>query len=305
MSYPSLLDQLSTSQTFPPDMLKNEHVGGDLKTFIASQLEQANFFKALDCMNNAPYIFFVDNAGVARLVQGCCNNWTCPRCGHMRALEEYGRMVNGAKVLSEAGEKLFFLTLTCRGKDVTLEEAESGYAGWTNKLLTTLRADAKRAGRSWYYAQVTERQKRGHPHSHLITTYRPNDALAFDAGEMLPSRVIAKHDCLYSAKLEKNCTSAGLGRMVDLSAIKNPVAVAVYVSKYMFKDAISEVWPKGWKRVRYSQSWPKLEREKPEIAFPLVRFQDWLKMQALDLRVHADCEKTREAAYARAITCVV
>lgn len=301
---PSLLDLLSTSQTKASEFIKNEGVGHELSTWIQAQEEQREFFKSLPCVNNAPYIFFVDRTGIARLVQGCCNNWTCQRCGHTRALHEYGRMVNGAKHLAGMGESLFFLTFTCRGKEVGLADADAHYLEWTNRLLTNLRTQQKRAGLPWYYAQVTERQKRGHPHSHLITTYAPPDAQDCQKGAWLPNETYAKHDTLYSFQLEQAAIRAGLGRMVDCSVINHPVAVAVYASKYMFKDAISTAWPSGWRRVRYSRSWPKLPVQKLALAFPLVHMADWIRMQMLGYTVHADCDEALQAARRRNITCV-
>lgn len=300
-----LLDLLSTSQTKPSELIEGERVGNDLQTWVRSQEEQAEFFKTLECTNNAPFIFFVDDGGIARIVQGCCNSWSCPRCGHIRALHEYGRIVNGAKELAGRGESQYFLTLTCRGKEMSLEEAEAGYLKWTNRLLTTLRTETRRANGSWFYAQVTERQQRGHPHSHLIVTYCPEDVEDIAKGAWIPNGTEAKHDTLYSRRLESLAVRSGLGKMVDLSFINSPVAVAVYAAKYMFKDACGEIWPAGWRRVRYSQSWPKLPRRKMAVAFPLVRLADWYRMQELGRIVHADCGRTREAAYARLITCVV
>lgn len=300
-----VLDLLSTSQTSPLELIAGEAVGNELKTWVQSQEEQREFFKTLPCENGAPYIFFVSDSGTAHVVQGCCNSWTCQRCGHMRALHEYGRMVNGAKQLAAAGESLFFLTLTCRGKDLSAAAADAGYLEWTNRLLTNLRTRQKRAALPWAYAQVTERQKRQHPHSHLITTYAPDDVEDCAAGCWLPNGVRAKHDTLYSAQLVTDCVRAGLGPMVDLSFINSPVAVAVYAAKYMFKEAVSTEWPVGWRRVRYSHSWPKLPQRSLPLAFPLVRMSDWLRMQQLGYRVHADCDETRAAAERRNIKCVV
>jgi hypothetical protein len=300
-----LLDQLSTSQTSPLETLYNASVGPDEIAWVAEQIEYAEFAKTLTCENNAPFVFFVDDGGVGRLVQGCCNAWACPRCGHIRALHEYGRMVNGAKVLADSKTPLFFLTITCRGKEMTTAEAEAGYLIWTNKLMTVCRVAQKRRGLPWAYAAVTERQKRGHPHSHYVTTFCPTDTEPYVTGARLKNGSVARHDGLFSDWLMQAAITAGLGKMVDLSIIRSPVAVAVYTAKYMFKDTAATVWPKGWRRVRYSQSWPKLPVFHAEIAFPLVHLSDWYRMQKLGLTVHADCLLTLESAWARHITCVV
>jgi len=130
------------------------------------------------CTHNAPYLCIPPHADKpGQLMQLCCNDWTCPRCGKMRAKHEYGRIVQGARHIVLTGEQLYFLTLTCPG-DMPLEQAEKEYLKNTNRLLTALRKQFKKADKtaSWYYASVTERQKRGHPHSHYLTTACPTDA---------------------------------------------------------------------------------------------------------------------------------
>ena len=304
MSVASSLDLLSTSQTLI-ETLRKEGVNSNEIADLKFQLEQRAALRYLPCPNRAPYIFFVDATNRARIVQGCCNSWTCSRCGHIRACTEYGRIVAGAKKLSEEGQNLYFLTLTCRGRDMALDDAEKGYMQWCNRLLTNARKCAKRDGWEWYYACVTERQERGHPHSHIMVSFCPSDAIGYTTGADLPNGIQARHDGLYSQWLVDACVSAGLGPMTDLSAINSVVGVAVYAAKYFFKDAMSTRWPKGWRRVRYSQSWPKLPAYPSSLAFPLVRIADWKRMEDLGRMVYADCEATLNAAYARLITCVV
>lgn len=293
------LDRLSTSQT------NLSGVGEGLRNEIEFQVEQSKAIQAKRCERGAPYIFFVDKAGGGHVVQGCCNDWTCPRCGQIRARTEYGRIVNGAKVLADQGHNLYFWTLTCRGADMPLETAERDYLKWTNRLFTAARAKATRSGSYWAYVQVTERQKRQHPHSHVISSYAPSDAIPYLKGEMLPNGRKAKHNCLWSAWFRAANTSAGLGVECDLSTIENAVAVAVYVSKYLFKDAMTTKFEKNWRRIRYSRNWPKLPDPETGDAFPLVRFADWLRMEALGHIVRADSYETYCAALARGIMCVI
>jgi len=301
----STLDLLSTSQKTTLDF-ENFAISDDLKRDIGLEIEGSKFLQQNEkCVNLAPYIFFIDGGGHGRIVQGCCNDWCCPRCGHIRARTEYGRIVNGAKEISDRDHKLYFHTITCKGRELSLEDAERDYLKWTNRLFSTCRARANKQEMFWCYAQVTERQRRLHPHSHIITSFLPDDAVPMTVRKRGKDGVWRDREVMYSEWwLDKN-VSAGLGNQCEITEILNPVAVAVYVSKYLFKDAISTVWPKGWKRVRYSQNWPKLPHEKPDIAFPLVRLQDWHKMESLDIKVYADSEQTLEAAYARLITCVV
>jgi len=321
------LDQFSTSHTNSADVGKIDDLIPVDDTHWRKIIEQSNVSRevwqetenliaeaeenqAARCENGTPFIFYVDKNKKARLVQGCCNSWTCERCGVLRAKQEYGRMVNGAKVLSKKGITLYFLTITCRGRELSLEDAEAGYKDWCDRFLTAMRnrqkrecdkaqahlPEDKRSKPEWYYGGVTERQKRLHPHSHMTISYCPPDAVPYEKGALLPNGTIAKHDCYYSEWMVKAAVRAGLGPMCDISLVKSAVAVAVYQSKYMFKDAMMTVWPKNWKRVRYSQSWPKLPKHKPEIAFPVIRSTDWLMVDAMEMTVYADTFDTWEVA---------
>ncbi len=262
------LDLFSTSQTSHNRKHKNN-----------AKTERAIYD---ECSNNAPYFAYHIEGKKWGIVQGCCNDWNCPRCGQQRAKEEYGRIVAGAREIGKTHE-LYLLTLTCRGKEVTYEQAQDGYLEWTNRLLTRIRIATKRIGGAWYYASVTERQDRGHPHSHYITTYAPVDATTIEkgqgknyitSGEVFP----AKHRTLQSESLERACVECGLGRQYDISRIESAEACSRYVAKYLFKASVFEtVWPSGWRRVRYSQNWPRLPEVKTD-AMLLLTNEDWYNL---------------------------
>lgn len=234
------------------------------------------------CANNAPYFAYKIDGRKWGVVQGCCNNWTCPRCGQQRAREEYGRIVSGARELGKTN-KLTMLTITCRGRDLSVQDAEDNYLVWTNRLIDRLRVSQKRAGKTWAYASVTERQERQHPHSHYLTTYRPEDAVFVEKGKpkyyfTQDAFYPAKHDTLQSEIVEKACVGSGLGWQYDISDLESVEGASRYVAKYLFKETIfNTVWPKKWRRVRYSQSWPKLPDVKGEAMILLSAF-DWFKL---------------------------
>lgn len=249
----ALLDQLSISQTKP-----------------------------LFCPFGAPLIAMIFR-GNASIQQACCNHWECPVCGQQRAKQEYRRIVFGAECLADDGHELYFWTLTCKGKEMPLETAESDYLLWTNRLLTTMRTNARRQNSFWAYTQVTERQKRLHPHSHLITTFLPKDAIPFVVGTLLPNGRRAKHDCFFSEWFVATNVNAGLGSECDLSLVKDAAAVARYVGKYMFKDSMLTRWPAHWRRVRYSQNWPTPPYVKAEFVVSLFKPQDWRRADNQDV----------------------
>ena len=234
------------------------------------------------CSNNAPFFAFqVKDSTAYGLAQGCCNSWTCPRCGEMRARQEYGRMVAGCEQLT-VNHDLYFITITTKGGGLSVREAKERYYEWTNRFLTAIRKNAKKRDLDWYYVQVTEWQKRGHPHSHLITTYYPDDLRPGTRRKFYTdaqgNRTWEYVDVLLSDYLPDRTQSAGLGKIYDISKVKSASAAARYVAKYLFKDTMfSHQYPKNWRRVRYSRSFPKL----PELegdAFVVMSKQDWQKL---------------------------
>ena len=277
----------------------------DSQLEIDYQLEQTEAMRRKKCPNNAPFICYKNSVGMWNLVQASCNSWTCPRCGLLRAKEEYGRMVAGAKQLGDEGHALYFHTFTCRGKELSKQDADDGYLLWTNRLLSTLRADATKRGEHWCYVQVTERQKRGHAHSHCISTYCPKDAIPYAKDETLPNGRKATHDCLWSEYFREKNVSAGLGVECDLSEIRNPVAVAVYAAKYLFKEAQITEFQKGWRRIRYSRNFPKMPALTGKEAFAVVKHADWRKIENLGVIVRTTDMWIEELAYAHLITNVV
>ena len=181
---------------------------------------------------------------------------------------------------------------------MTYEQALDGYLEWTNRLLSRLRAATKRRNGVWFYASVTEHQKRLHPHSHYITTYCPPDAINISKGERKffytsGEEFLTTHNTLQSETLERACTECGLGRQYDLSRLESVEAGSRYAAKYLFKaSAFDEIWPKGWRRVRYSQNWPKLPEVKSD-AMILLSNDDWerLARAALIIKTKDDAAK--------------
>lgn len=248
--------------------------------------------KPLFCPFGAPLVAMVFRKN-ATIQQACCNHWECPICGLTRAKQEYRRIVFGAECLSDEGHKLYFWTLTCRGKEMPLETAEESYLAWTNVLLTNARSWAKRKGHYWAYVQITERQKRLHPHSHIITTFLPEDAI--------PEMGNSGENNIQSRWFNRANESAGLGREHRISEVINPSAVSRYVAKYMFKDSMLTHWPSHWRRVRYSQNWPKPPYIKAEIAITLLKPADWRRVSELDIDFMCDTDAIYEVAYHRIV----
>lgn len=295
----ALLDRSGTSQN---SSWKRMSYGFDLPTEDSlpdSVSRLVDIAKQKRCVNDAPMICIPPTEGKAgKLFQGTCNSWNCPRCGLMRASHEYARICEGIKKLILAGFKLYFLTITVKG-NVSTAEAEKTYLDCTNRLFTVLRSDAKRTRQYWTYVQVTERQRRGHPHSHMITTYCPHDAFYIlddykryvkevaRLNRWLPEEMRfspekpnkIKDSEMFSRWLCMKCVNAGLGVQCSVSAVRSATGAAIYMAKYMFKSAQDAKWPKGWKRIRYSQNWEKMPEGEETEAFVVLKREDWLRVK--------------------------
>lgn len=242
---------------------------------------QERMAKSYPCAYSAPYFAYETEQKTWHITQGNCHHWNCPRCGLGRAKQEYGRMVEGCRKLA-AHYPLFFITITCRGKEISHEYAEENYGRWTNRLLDACRLKAKREGGQWHYVQVTERQKRLHPHSHFITTFCPpgieTKAVRYkmDAESGQRRKIVSTH--IRSDWFEGQIKRSGLGDQYDISRVESAEGASRYVAKYLFKPSIfSADWPAGWKRIRYSQSFPPAE-ERETNAIALINQEDWYRL---------------------------
>ncbi len=246
-----------------------------------------DFASRVQCIYSSPYIAYQVEGKDYAITQGNCHHWDCPRCGLGRAKTEYWRIVNGCTEIVQQGHSLNFITITTRGASLSLAEAEQNYLLWTNRLLSNLRAKTARCGGYWSYVQVTERQKRKHPHSHILCTFEPDDAVegVKENWHTVNGKLEVEYiDALRSDALQSAVCSAGLGEQYDFSHVRSEKAVARYVGKYLFKSSLLTHWPKGWKRVRYSQNWPKEKIETTD-GFVLLSYRDWEALAKKAVRV--------------------
>jgi len=237
-------------------------------------------FKHQGCVYHAPFFAIEKTAqtGIFSLSQGSCNHWDCPRCGVIRAKQEYWRIVQGSEQIVSEGHELYFITVTTRGAGLKVAEAEENYLQWTNRLFTNLRGQARRRDMYWCYVQVTERQKRAHPHSHILTTYKPVDlreGLKYGYKQIDGQKVQGNWPALRSDNLQASISASGMGEQYDISLVRNVSAVARYIGKYLFKSSLHTVWPAGWRRVRYSHNWPESSPPTGGRISVLITKDDW------------------------------
>lgn len=264
----------SSNSSPPLDLFSISETSALLVDTYAPELEPV-------CINNAPYFAYQTGLGKGyAIVRGNCHSWSCPKCGLGRAKQEYGRIVEGCRQLAKE-HQLYFMTITCRGREISWEQSEAGYLKWTHRLIDALRKSSKKYGLHWAYVQVTERQKRGHPHSHFLTTYHPHDLIdGFkESWKNVNGKLqVEQLPALRSEYLLARVVSAGLGSQYDISEVQSAEAASRYVAKYMFKESMFLTdWPKKWRRVRYSRSFPKLEKQTSD-AMVLLSWADWREL---------------------------
>lgn len=190
-------------------------------------------------------------------------------------------MVEGCRLLAK-DNPLYFITITCRGREISHDYAEQHYLEWTNRFLDACRIKSRRAGGQWHYVQVTERQRRKHPHSHFITTFTPGDIRPGTDAEWRQknptNRKKRPSTFVRSDWFQGQIIRSGLGSQYDVSEVRNAEAASRYVAKYLFKPTIFTTdWPKRWKRIRYSQGFPQQEEQQSE-AIVLLSREDWVAL---------------------------
>lgn len=218
----------------------------------------------------------------------------------MRARHEYGRMVVGAREIALIAQ-MYMMTVTLPGK-ITLADGEATYYEKTNRLHASINYYAKKNNIPWHYAAVTERQpKRQHPHSHYMTSFCPKDAYYIvdhyeqychdvqHVNAKIPSEQRyapapmkdIDHRQLFSVWLSLASVKAGMGVQCRIAIADLVEGASRYMAKYLFKTAMFETWPPKWRRIRYSNNWPKLPEFPTTSAFPVLAREDWTRMAQL------------------------
>jgi hypothetical protein len=90
----------------------------------------------------------------------------------------------------------------------------------------------------------------------------------------------------------------GLGVECDFSLIRTPRGAATYTAKYLFKTLADTEFPRHWRRLRYSRSFPKPPAHESSDAFALVRRADWEKFAFFRETVYTENEFVYETCLA-------
>lgn len=158
-----------------------------------------------------------------------CKSWECPACGEMNKRMWAVKTFQGASKLTANGQSINFLTITMH------ERTRGTYALkiWP-KAWKKLRERAAYASGGFQYVLIPEQHKDGTMHVHAIETAALGERWWKD-----------------------NARQCGLGYMAEEEEIRTPEGAAWYVTKYLTKSISNLTWPKGFRRIRTSQRWPK------------------------------------------------
>lgn len=158
-----------------------------------------------------------------------CKLWDCEICGQINKELWTWRAWHGTKFFLQAGWHVDFVTLTSHEKLGAAGSIAVFPSAWDK-----LRKRVSRKYPGFQYFAVPETHKDGRLHVHMIVTAN------------LPKR------------WWKNAGRAcGMGYQTDLQEVEN-AGVTGYVSKYLAKTLQISNLPKGFRRVRTSQGFPKL-----------------------------------------------
>lgn len=202
-----------------------------------SSIEQVQTVEVCEARGR-PYLVGL-NGELKRAVffQPRCKSWTCPTCAKINRSLWAVRAFHGAQVLNQTlSQSIDFLTLTSHEK---LDRAGS-LAVWP-KSWKKLRERARHATGGFQYLLVPEQHADGRLHVHAVET----------AG-------------LGKRWWKDNARACGLGFMAEEEEARTPQGAAYYVVKYLTKSIGYLDWPRGFRRVRTSQDWPKLPEPERE-----------------------------------------
>jgi len=167
-----------------------------------------------------------------------CKLWSCPACAETNKRLWAVKAYHGAEQLAaEGAQHIAFLTLTSHER----LDAAGSLAVWPSAW-SKLRDRAKYASGGFDYLLVPEQHADGRLHVHAIETAGLGKRFWKDAAR-----------------------KSGLGYQCEEEEANTPAGAAYYVVKYLTKSIAYTNWPKGFRRVRTSRNWPKLEKmEQPE-----------------------------------------
>lgn len=205
-----------------------------------------------------PLMVCFTHEGKAKMIY--CGLWSCKRCRARLAKEHARRVRHGVNRLVETGGRPLFWTFTLPPK---YRRAKEGYSVLKRLWDSLSKAIRREQGTFQFAAFVEGQEKRGDmPHFHVVTF------------ATVPRKWHKRKD---PRKWIKDFAAHyGFGYQAEERLI-NSAQASAYVSKYVSKSTPNI--PKNFRRVRYSQKWPKMPEsaKKPYIVRSMGEpIQDYL-----------------------------
>lgn len=188
-----------------------------------------------------------------------CKQWSCPACAEINAAK-WGAFVK--QTSAYISDHLYFVTITARGKTQSLEESMLAFTEAWKRLLSRVHyynsliewAGTHGNPKRFIYLAIPEQTKRGIMHLHIVC----NQWFFLRLSKLVPERRKKK---LVFIRWKDLAMETGLGYQAKVEPV-NTGKVFYYVTKYLSKDLGKVDWPRGFRRVRLSQSWPRLENDR-------------------------------------------
>lgn len=196
-------------------------------------IEQLHGLPLKTCKNAArpTLLTYSKSEGLAVIWRPDCNMWNCPYCGEKKRKRLVALGYLGAASFLTAGKRIGFVTLTSHEKLGAHQSVKVWPMAWK-----TLHMRLRRAAPGTEYLFVPELHRTGKMHAH---------GLVIDA----PAKRWWKD----------NARACGFGYQDDMQEAES-LRVVGYLAKYTAKTLEHDKFPRGTRRYRASQGWPKLEQ---------------------------------------------
>ena len=160
-----------------------------------------------------------------------CNMWNCPDCGERKRKRLVALGYAGAASFINSGRRLGFVTITSHEKLGAAHSMKVWPKAW-DKLRKRLQYAVPDT--AWLF--VPELHQNGRMHAHGLVVDAPDKKWWKDQAR-----------------------ACGFGYQDDMQEAEN-LRVVGYLAKYTAKTLENDKFPKGTRRYRASQGWPKLEQ---------------------------------------------
>jgi hypothetical protein len=171
-----------------------------------------------------------------------CKVWGCEQCAKAMAYDHKRRIAEGIR---EIGGLWWFITITAH------EDAKNTYSSLKNieNGFTRLTERLRRKHGTKHYVITHELHDDGRVHAHMLY----NCDSPFWELHYAPLRKKQKSP----KRLQDHTRECGMGYIVDCRIVTDNERAVGYVAKYISKSMALTAFPKRFKRVRYSVSFPK------------------------------------------------